>query len=68
MPYWIFEDGEMIGPMQAIEVLRRARPSTLVSDGQRWFRLDEDGDVGNPTASAAAPQRPERLVIRTGLS
>lgn len=44
MPYWIHEDGETKGPMRAVDVLRRARPTTMVSDGDSWFRL-EDGFV-----------------------
>jgi hypothetical protein len=41
MPYWILENGETIGPMRAIDVLRRARPTTQVSDGESWFCLDD---------------------------
>ncbi len=49
MPYWIHEDGEVIGPMRAIDVLRRARPSLQVSDGESWFLVDTgqaSSDVG----------------------
>ena len=41
MPYWIHENGETQGPMRAVDVLRRARPSTMISDGESWFRLDD---------------------------
>jgi hypothetical protein len=67
MPYWIHEDGETIGPMRAIDVLRRARPTTLVSDGQEWFRLDDDLDAHDAPAAARTPAKPERLVIRTAI-
>lgn len=40
MPYWIHDNGETTGPMRAIDVLRRARPSTRVCDGENWFYLD----------------------------
>lgn len=51
MPYWIHEDGEVIGPMRAIDVLRRARPSTRVSDGESWFRLDTGQAAGDGTTA-----------------
>ncbi len=46
MPYWILENGETIGPMKAIDVLRRAQPTTQVSDGQSWFCLEDPQMVG----------------------
>jgi hypothetical protein len=49
MPYWIHEEGQVVGPMRAIDVLRRAHPSTPVSDGKDWFRL-EDAGAGSETA------------------
>lgn len=45
MPYWIHDNGETIGPMRAIDVLRRAQPTTRVCDGQNWFWLDEGPDL-----------------------
>jgi hypothetical protein len=47
MPYWIHEDGELIGPMRAIDVLRRARPSLQVSDGENWFQVDSGQTAGD---------------------
>ena len=41
MSYWIHENGETKGPMRAVDVLRLARPSTMVSDGESWFKLDD---------------------------
>jgi hypothetical protein len=67
MPYWIHEDGETIGPMRAIDVLRRARPTTLVSDGKEWFHLEDDLDAHETAAAAGAPAKPERIVIRTAI-
>lgn len=46
MPYWIHENGETIGPLRAIDVLRRATPGIQVSDGQEWFQLDDTADDG----------------------
>ena len=40
MPYWIHDDGETTGPMRAIDVLRQAKPTTRVCDGENWFYLD----------------------------
>ncbi len=40
MPYWIHDNGETTGPMRAIDVLRRAQPTTRVCDGENWFYLD----------------------------
>jgi hypothetical protein len=40
MPYWIHDNGETFGPMRAIDVLRRAQPTTRVCDGENWFYLD----------------------------
>jgi hypothetical protein len=51
MPYWIHEDGQVVGPMRAIDVLRRAHPSTPVSDGKDWFRLEEARAGSENTAS-----------------
>jgi hypothetical protein len=37
--------------MRAIDVLRRAHPSTPVSDGKDWFRLEEARAGSENTAS-----------------
>ena len=44
MPYWIHENGEVVGPLTAIDVMRRATPGTQVSDGKEWFWLDDAAD------------------------
>jgi hypothetical protein len=64
MPYWIHENGETIGPMRAIDVLRRATPSTRVCDGEIWFRLDDEGDPNQTAARDMKPGKPERVIIR----
>jgi hypothetical protein len=66
MAYWIHENGETVGPMRAIDVLRRATPSTRVCDGKIWFTLE-----GNEESDLAAeiedkPSKPEHITIRYG--
>ena len=63
MPYWIHDNGETIGPMTAIDVLRRALPTTRICDGETWFYLDGepelaetrfmDGEQREPSQSGA---------------
>lgn len=45
MPYWIHDNGETIGPMRAIDVLRRAQPTTRICDGENWFWLDDGSEL-----------------------
>ena len=65
MPYWIFENGAVSGPMRAIEVLRRASGSTLISDGEQWFSLDDEAGEDDTPTPAGGTARPNRVVIRT---
>ena len=51
MPYWIEENGEKVGPMEAIEILRRADGNTRVWDGENWFSLDELIGTDHPPAN-----------------
>ena len=44
MAYWIHENGETIGPLRAIEILERAQPDTLVSQGQEWVKFADHPD------------------------
>lgn len=44
MAYWIFENGDTIGPFRAVEVLEHASPRTLIKDGDGWVRLDQHRD------------------------
>ena len=68
MPYWIVENGETIGPMKAIDVLRRARSTTRVSDGESWFSLDDvytvDASVAQDTDHGEPMLFGGRLTIR----
>jgi len=57
MPYWIHDNGETTGPMRAIDVLRRAQPSTRVCDGETWFYLDGGPELSEPRFSET--DRPE---------
>jgi hypothetical protein len=68
MPYWIHDNGETLGPMRAIDVLRRAQPTTRICDGETWFRLD-DGATGHDAPYGEADHREHeqtrsRVVIR----
>jgi hypothetical protein len=65
MPYWIFENGETRGPMPAIDVLWQAGPTAQISDGEQWFRLDDDPGAGDLAAAKPEPTKPQRIVIRT---
>jgi len=63
MAYWIFENGETVGPLRAVEVLEHAGPETLVSHGERWIRLREHPDFGQSvppdvTLSERSPTSP----------
>lgn len=68
MPYWIVENGETIGPMKAIDVLRRARSTTRVSDGESWFFLDDvytvDASIAQDTDHGELMPAGGRLTIR----
>ena len=68
MPYWIHENGEVVGPLRAIEVLRRATPGLQVSDGNEWFRIDDVMDDGNgipPDTDHGEPRSDQpRLTVR----
>ena len=66
MPYWIHENGETLGPMQAIDVLRRATPTTRVCDGEVWFLLDDDEEASHGAGNTDEPAKPEHIVIRYG--
>ena len=65
MAYWIHENGETLGPMRAIDVLRRATPSTRICDGEIWFLLDDEDHAVHADAEDNEPEIPEYLVIRS---
>jgi hypothetical protein len=60
MPYWIHENGETTGPMRAIEVLRRALPTTRVCDGENWFYLDGAPDLAETRFMDAEHREPSK--------
>jgi len=68
MAYWIHENGETLGPMRAIDVLRRATPSTRICDGKIWFLLEGDEESDLVAGKEDEPSKPEHIVIRYGSS
>lgn len=68
MPYWIHDNGETLGPMRAIDVLRRAQSTTRVCDGQTWFWLEEGPDMSEQrlpdSESVESQQTGARVTIR----
>lgn len=68
MPYWIHDNGETLGPMRAIDVLRRAQPTTRVCDGETWFWLEEGPDMSEQRLSdpdhGESQQTGARVTIR----
>ena len=65
MPYWIFENGETRGPMPAIDVMWQAGPTAQISDGEQWFRLDDEPDEEDAAVAKPESEKPQRIVIRT---
>ena len=68
MAYWIHENGETLGPMRAIDVLRRATPSTRVCDGKIWFVLEGDEESDLAAEIGEQSSNPEHVVISIGRS
>ena len=68
MPYWIHENGETLGPMRAIDVLRCAKPTTRICDGENWFWLDDGPDMSETrfleSEHGESRQASARVVIR----
>lgn len=68
MPYWIHDNGETIGPMRAIDVLRRAQPTTRVGNGEKWFDLDGGPELAETRFMDGEQREPshggERVTIR----
>jgi hypothetical protein len=64
MVYWIDSNGEKIGPMKAIDVLRRAHGATRVYNGETWFTIGDGSEAGNAPASDCGPSESARVVIR----
>lgn len=68
MRYWIDDNGKKVGPMRAIDVLRRAQPPIRVFDGETWFYLDETSIVPRTAESSTTSTSSERVVIRKAAS
>jgi hypothetical protein len=64
MVYWIDHNGEKLGPMKAIDVLRRAKGSTRVYNGETWFTIGDGPETGDAPPSDAASRESNRLIIR----
>lgn len=64
MHYWIDDNGEKLGPMRAIDVLRRAQAPTRVFDGENWFYLDEGAHLADAAGSDSKQTNGERVTIR----
>jgi len=68
MHYWIDNNGEKLGPMRAIDVLRRAKAPARVYDGENWFYLDEGSDLATAAGSDSQQTKGERVTIRNAAS
>ena len=64
MVYWIDLNGEKLGPMKAIDVLRHANGTTRVYNGETWFTIDESPEAVDEPPPDAAPRQGSRLIIR----
>jgi hypothetical protein len=64
MAYWIDHNGEKVGPMKAIDVLRRARGATRVYNGETWFTIGDGSEAGDAPASDGTSKDSPRVVIR----
>ncbi len=64
MVYWIDHNGEKLGPMKAIDVLRRARGATRVFNGETWFTVGDGPETGNAAGGETTSRETERIVIR----
>ena len=64
MRYWIEDNGKKVGPMRAVDVLRRAQPPIRVFDGETWFYLDEASIVPPKAEETRTSTSAQRLVIR----
>ena len=64
MVYWIDHNGEKLGPMKAIDVLRRAHGTTRVYNGETWFTIGEGPEAGDSAGSETTSRETQRIVIR----
>ena len=68
MPYWIDDNGEKLGPMRAIDVLRRAQAPIRVFDGENWFYLEPGQEMVGDAGSDSKQATGERVIIRNSAS
>jgi hypothetical protein len=64
MVYWIDHNGEKLGPMKAIDVLRRAQGTTRVYNGETWFTIGDCPDPADAVGSEPASRETKRVIIQ----
>jgi hypothetical protein len=64
MTYWIDHNGEKLGPMKAIDVLRRAQGATRVYNGETWFTIGDGPDSGEASIPDSQSNDSGRIIIR----
>ena len=64
MVYWIDHNGEKLGPMKAIDVLRRTQGATKVYNGESWFTVGDGPDTGTGPVPDATARETQRIVMR----
>jgi hypothetical protein len=57
-------DEGKLGPMKAIDVLRRAQGATKVYNGETWFTIGDGPDAGDASIPDTSARDSERIVIR----
>ena len=68
MVYWIDRNGEKLGPMRAIDVLRRARGTTRVYNGETWFTIGDGTDSSDTSAPDVPSGECGRVTTREATS
>jgi len=64
MVYWIDHNGEKLGPMKAIDILRRAQGAVKVYNGETWFTVGDGPDSGDAPIPDPSARDSERIVTR----
>ena len=54
--------------MKAIDVLRNAKGTTRVYNGETWFTIGEASEADDAPPSDAAPMESSRLILRKAAS
>lgn len=68
MHYWIDDNGEKLGPMRAIDVLRCAQAPIRVFDGENWFYLEPGQEMAGVAGLDSEQATGERVIIRNSAS